>query len=204
MLRVLRLDIESLGEQSKSDWFFWYLASQPDSEIRLPCLRMGQLHEKELPFLVECLPKTSKLQELTIQSMYKYTGKKIKADSFLAAVRSNGSLHTVAVGARNGRRAFLTPAQWRYAQGCTDRNRVTPTLLADLKLNRHLFPCLFAAAQAAKRTAPGTMLIGLLAHDAECWGLSNPIEMSSEYFLQQPRLRRPEKHTTRSLDVFHS
>jgi hypothetical protein len=166
-LRALQLDIESLDEQSKSDWFFRYLASQPDSEIRLPCLRMGQLHEKELPFLVECLPKASGLKELTIESMYEYTGKKIKADSFLAAVRSNGSLHTVAVGARNGRRAFLTPAQWRYAQACTDRNRVTPTLLTDLKLNRPLFPSLFAATQAAKRTAPGTMLIGLLAHDAD-------------------------------------
>jgi hypothetical protein len=162
-LRVLRLDIVSLDGQSKSDWFFRYLVTQPDSEIRVPCLRMGQLHEKELPFLVECLPRASKLQELTIQSMYKYTGKRIKADSFLAAVRSNGSLHAVAVGARNGRRAFLTPAQWRYAQACTDRNRVTPTLLTELKLNRPFFPRLFAAGQAAKRTAPGTMLIGLLA-----------------------------------------
>jgi hypothetical protein len=166
-VHILHLDIVSslLDEQDESDWFFEDLMLQEheeDSEIKLPCLRMHNLHEKELPYLIDLLPRATHLRELTIFSVYKWNGKDLKRHAFLPAVHANGSLHQVAVGAHD-QRPFMTPAQWRFARACTDRNRVVPTLLGSENVTPALVPRLFAAAHAAPRATPSVLLQGLLA-----------------------------------------
>jgi hypothetical protein len=159
----LNIDSDSLYGQSKSYWFFHYLVDQDHSEIHLPCLHMNNLHSKEWPFLVDCLPRTAKLRELKIGSVYEYNDRRINPNSFLAALRANGSLHVIAVGEDEDERPFMAPAQWRYAGACVERNRVVPTVLGSESVTPALVPRLFAAAQAAPRTAPSVMFRGLLA-----------------------------------------
>jgi hypothetical protein len=165
-LDVLSLNIrsDSLGDQSKEEWFFYYLSWQDDPEIHLRHLRMNHLHGKEWPYLVECLPRTAKLRELKIGNVYlDFNDKPINPNSFLAALLANGSLHVIAVGEDDEERDFMTPAQWRFAQACLERNRIVPTMLASENVTPALVPLLFAAAQAAPRTAPNVLFQSLLA-----------------------------------------
>jgi hypothetical protein len=160
----LHIDSDSLYGQTKSSWFFRYLVDQNRSEIHLPCLHMNNLHGKDWPFLVECLPRTAKLRELKIVSVYEHNDRPINPNSFLAALRANGSLQVIAVGEDDeDERPFMAPAQWRYARACVERNRVVPTLLGSETVTPALVPRLFAAAHAAPRAAPSVLFQGLLA-----------------------------------------
>jgi hypothetical protein len=79
-------------------------------------------------------------------------------------LRANGSLHVIAIGEDDeNERVFMTPAQWRYAQACVERNRIVPALLGSENVTPALVPRLMAAAQAAPRTAPTMLFQGLLA-----------------------------------------
>jgi hypothetical protein len=151
----LNIDSDSLYGQSKSYWFFHYLVDQDHSEIHLPCLHMNNLHSKEWQFLVDCLPRTAKLRELKIGSVYEYNDRPINPNSFLAALRANGSLHVIAVGEDDeDERPFMAPAQWRYAGACVERNRVVPTLLGSENVTPALVPRLFCSgtSRAKNRT----------------------------------------------------
>jgi hypothetical protein len=160
----LTVDSDSIYEQTNSDWFFRYLVGRDSLAIQLPCLHMNYLHGKDWPFLVKCLPATAKLRELKIGSVCEQKEKPISCNSFLAALRANGSLHVIAVGEDDSEeRPFMAPTQWRYAHACVERNRVVPTLLGSENVTPALVPRLFAAAQAAPRTAPSILFHGLLA-----------------------------------------
>jgi hypothetical protein len=160
----LNIDSDSVYEQTKSDWFFRYLAHRDLSEIHLPCLHMNYVHGKDWPFLVKCLPASAKLRELKIGNVYKHNENPINPNSFLAALRANGSLHVIAIGEDDeDDRAFMTSTQWRYARACVERNQVIATLLRSATVSPALVPHLLAAAQAAPRTAPSILFLGLLA-----------------------------------------
>jgi hypothetical protein len=91
-------------------------------------------------------------------------GQGIKPDSFLAALRANGSLHVLEVGGDDEDESeFMTPTQWRFAEACLERNRVMPALLGGEKDIPALVPRIFAAAQDAPRTTPSILFQGLLA-----------------------------------------
>jgi hypothetical protein len=167
---------------------FQYLVSRHHSEIQLSCLHMESLPRKAWPFLVQCLPGTTKLRELKIGRIFTYYDKRIKPDSFLAALHANGSLHKVevhipdAVRREEGDdvREFMTTAQKRYVTAYTDRNRCVPALLGSeemesVKMTMALVPLLFAAAQAAPRTAPSMLFHGLQAA-LEAGALLGPVE----------------------------
>jgi hypothetical protein len=81
-------------------------------------------------------------------------------------LRANGSLHVLEVGRDDedeDESEFMTPAQWRYAEACLERNRVVPALLGGEHATPALVPRLFAAARDAPRTAPSLLFQGLLA-----------------------------------------
>jgi hypothetical protein len=136
------------------------MVGRHSAEIQLSCLHMNYVHSEDWPFLVESLPVTTKLRELKVgrsqpKAIHRtHNNWRIeRTDSFIAALRANGSLRDVMVEHKD----VTTPAQLRYVKVYTDRNRFVPDMLVSETVTPTLVPCLFAAVQAAPRTAPTTL-----------------------------------------------
>lgn len=93
--------------------------------------------------------------------------------NFVLAMRQNGSLHSVISPTSGVQRGCWTEIQRRRIHVYCTRNEVVPDLVAHPSLGNDkrnlttadlsLFPTLFRVAKQAPRTAPNSMLIGLLA-----------------------------------------
>ena len=102
-----------------------------------------------------------------------YVNQFVSAQNLLPALQQNGSLQDVTMDV-NSQSPFFTEDGLRLVQFYYKRYQAIPELVAQPllddeeeedseKTDRCLFPTLFCLAQQARRTAPTSMLIGILA-----------------------------------------
>jgi hypothetical protein len=141
--------------------------------IQLRCVlrKGGRLDLAGCDALAACLPKLIYLKELGIlDDAAPALNSPVHKERLLRALKQNGSLHFLQFAPSWS--DFLTDRDSRQLQLSMERNQLIPALVAnprlgddddDSKTERCLVPKLFAAAMLAPRTAPNSMLIGLLA-----------------------------------------
>jgi hypothetical protein len=133
-------------------------------DMKLNCLHLrGHFCQDGL---ARCLPNQTNLRELIIDSFLPCENKL----KFLDGLQRNGSLYCISL--TESPPLFLSQRELNLARAYCHRNRNAPALLASRDatggpIHGWLFPLVFATTQPAARTAPNTMLIGLLA-DVDC------------------------------------
>ena len=160
------------------------------SRILLPCLHCrDHMGRADWDALNRCLPKLVYLKELYIAGL---EGGDVSSRGFLDALRKNGSLQHVVITQAN----FFNEAEACLVQSYCKRNEAIPSLVAKVQLDKDgdddetdilLFPTIFQLAKQATRTAPNSILVGLLAAgDAigpcrQCDKRSRPDEMVERF-----------------------
>ena len=142
------------------------------STIQLQRFRYRKMDVPGSEALVGCLSKLLYLKELSTSEM----APDVSSRNLLRALQHNGSLQDVSITASaHAQRQVFTEDQSRRVQLCFKRNQNIPALVAQPRLDnddveensdktdRFLFPTLFSVSQQARRTAPNSMLIGLMA-----------------------------------------
>jgi hypothetical protein len=168
---ILSLDMLVIRGKPDDDLqsFFEILGDKATS-MRLQCVRLngGRLDLSGCDALAACLPKLIYLSKLAILNVAApaLNGSSVHKKRLLGALKQNWSLLDVQMTTSQSeideRRLFTGNDLW-HLHLYIKRNRTIPALVADSTMDRYLFPKLFEAAKQAPRTAPNSILIGLLA-----------------------------------------
>ena len=128
------------------------------SRIRLPCLCTDISTDGDWETLNRCLPKLVYLKELEFHPFRDRDEDGISR-GLVAALGTNGSLQRVIVN----HTGFFNEAELRLIQLISQRNELIPISVTNGKTELSLLPMLFQSAKQAPRTAPNSILLGLLA-----------------------------------------
>jgi hypothetical protein len=175
-LEVLDLDDE-LQQGANAEHFFDALISN-SSQVSLVALHLDNLSTPSAEALSRFLRTTTTLQRLIVGNIAYNADREV----VLSAIRQNGSLHSVNL--QRGAASFFATEQMTRMEAFLERNKSVPLLLAKPSLNRFdggdddeldsvektdllQFPALMTSSRSAPRMAPNSVLIGLLAVDAE-------------------------------------
>jgi hypothetical protein len=146
--------------------------------LTMPCsqlleLSLGSLSEDVCPQLAEFLPDLHILRELNLQFQSDMDRARLSPQSFLHALRRNGSLRRVSVSLAESNRDYrYTGASLLVGLGCRrmqafcDRNRLAAGLLQlNAQMPLSLVPSLCRAVSQSPRMAPTFLLAGMRAAD---------------------------------------
>jgi hypothetical protein len=163
-VKSLTLHKNDYGIVPRYDLLFDRL-SHSEAAVRLCSLKIKSVDMLVTEKLSQFLARSSRLQELYVEFPFVQELSLL----LLSGIHHNGSLHTVEW------KAEIEPqpsSLWlRWVTVCCQRNRLVPKLLAQEcvgteragQINQCLIPSLLHVVQQARRTAPNTMLTGLLA-----------------------------------------